>query len=312
MSEKEIDISVIIPAYNEGKNLPTLINNIFETFNKSKFNNNFEVIVVNDGSQDKTEQIVNDILKIKKKLTLINLKENVGKAYALDCGLKNSKGSIVATIDADLQYKAEDLIKMLDVIESGTDLVNGKRIKRQDIFFTKIFSKLYNLILRVLFRTQIKDFFSGIKVFKKEIYDLMGYNGLSRFVIFFSKKYNFKISEIEIEHNKRLHGNTAYSFFDRIILSLKDMFTLLICVALEKKGVYQIKQVVLVLYFLTFLSILFGKFFFNYFNFEDIFYLLTSLIALSILNIIIQSFLRSKEKKIEDSKIIIRSIKNSN
>ena len=66
MSEKEIDISVIIPAYNEGKNLPTLINNIFETFNKSKFNNNFEVIVVNDGSQDKTEQIVNDILKIKK------------------------------------------------------------------------------------------------------------------------------------------------------------------------------------------------------------------------------------------------------
>lgn len=311
MVEKKFKVSIIIPAFNEGENLPKLIENIFKTFEKSHFNN-FEVIVVNDGSTDRTERVVENILDNFKNLTLINLKENVGKAYALDHGLKNSKGTIIATIDADLQYKAQDLIRMLEVIESGADLVNGKRGERQDTYLTKTFSKIYNFILRILFRTSINDFFSGIKVFKREIYDLMGYHGLSRFVIFFSRKYNFKISEIEIEHNKRLYGNTAYSFFDRVILSMKDIFTLVVCVALENKGVYQIKQIILVFYFISFLFIFFGKIFFNHFDLNDVFYVLTSLVALSILNTVIQAFLKSKEKRIESNSIIVRSIKNSN
>ena len=81
---------------------------------------------------------------------------------------------------------------MLEVIESGADLVNGKRGERQDIYLTKTFSKIYNFILRILFRTSINDFFSGIKVFKREIYDLMGYHGLSRFVIFFQENIILK------------------------------------------------------------------------------------------------------------------------
>jgi dolichol-phosphate mannosyltransferase len=304
-------ISVVVPAYNESENLPFLVKNVYEIFNKSKFINNYEVVVVNDGSIDNTENVVKDMLSHYKNLTLINLKENVGKAYSLDSGLKISKGNIIATMDADLQYSPEDLIKMLEKIESGYDLVNGRRTKRQDIFFTKIFSNIYNLILRILFRTKIQDFFSGIKVFKKEIYSLMGYKGLSRFVIFFSKKYNFKISEINIEHKKRKHGVTAYSFFDRIILSLKDIFTLLICVALEKKGVYQIKQVFLSIYFLTFLFLILGKFVFNYFNLIDVFYLLTSFSMLSMLNLIIQSFLDSKERKNIETEVSIRSVNTS-
>ena len=93
---------------------------------------------------------------------------------------------------------------------------------------------------------------------------------------------------------------------------MKDIFTLVVCVALENKGVYQIKQIILVFYFISFLFIFFGKIFFNHFDLNDVFYVLTSLVALSILNTVIQAFLKSKEKRIEGNSIIVRSIKNSN
>ena len=311
MANEIINISIVIPAYNEGENLKKLINNIYQTFENTNYKNEYEILIINDGSTDYTETVVMSVLKNYKNLTLINLKKNVGKAYALDSGIQDARGNIIATMDADLQYKTDDLIKMLEIINQGNDLVNGRRTARKDNSITKFFSTIYNFILRFFTRIELNDFFSGIKVFRKEIYNLMDYSGLARFIIFFSKKYNFKISEISVNHFDREKGKTAYSFIDRIILCLKDVFSLIICISLSKEGVYQIKQVVLSIYFLIFLLLIVGKFVFNNFEVDYLYYTITSFFMVSILNLIIQTFLKSKEKNNLNLMNNIKSIKKN-
>ena len=296
MQKKKVNISIILPSHNEGENLQNLVKNICKAFEKSEFSNLYEIIIVNDGSTDNTEKIANDTFSKLSNLKLINLKTNVGKAYALDAGIQNSEGNIVATLDADLQYDPNDLISMTKLIYDGNDMVNGERSERKDDFITKLFSKMYNFILRSIFRLQLKDFFSGIKVFRKEIYNLMNYSGLARFILFFSKKYNFKILEIPVNHFERTAGKTSYSFVDKTILSLNDIFTLSMCIFLGKERLYQIRQTILLIYFLIFITLIFRNIFLDDFDYLYLYYSITSLFAFAILNFIIKSFLKSKEK----------------
>jgi glycosyltransferase involved in cell wall biosynthesis len=291
-----MNISIVIPAYNEAKNLEDLVKQIENSFSKSKYSHVYEIVIINDGSTDNSDEIGEKICNQFQKITFINLKENISKAYSLDTGIHYAKGKIIATMDADLQYNPKDLIKMIDLICSGYDLVNGKREKRQDNFITKFFSRIYNFFLRFTFNVKLDDFFSGIKVFKREIYDLMEFSGLSRFVIFFSKKYNYQIKEVSIEHSARKKGKTSYSFIDRVILSIKDIFTLAICIVLEKRGIYQIKQSILSIFLILTIGFIIDEIFFKSFNNYFLTFLIASFFIFTILNIIIQNFLKSKER----------------
>lgn len=307
MDNLKKEISILIPAYNESENIEELIQKIDKLFLNSQYSNLYEIILINDASNDDTEKKIKIIVSNIKNLKVINLKENVGKAYCLDLGINHSTGRIICTIDADMQYDPEDFMTMLKLIYKGSDLVNGVREKRKDNILTKFFSKIYNFILSFLFSIRLKDFFCGIKVFKREIYELMEYKGLARFVIFFSKKYKFKINEISIKHSPREKGKTSYSFFDRIILSFKDIFTLFVCIALEKKGLYQLKQIILILFFVTVLFLVSLKLFLSLSN--DYIYITFLLFFLFvILNLIVNSFLKNKEKNITDLNMNIKSI----
>ena len=306
-----MNISIVIPAYNEAKNLEDLVKQIENSFSKSKYSHVYEIIIINDGSTDNSDEIGEKICNQFQKITFINLKENISKAYSLDTGIHYAKGKIIATMDADLQYNPKDLIKMIDLICSGYDLVNGKREKRQDNFITKFFSRIYNLFLRFTFNVKLNDFFSGIKVFKREIYDLMEFSGLSRFVIFFSKKYNYQIKEVSIEHSVRKKGKTSYSFIDRVVLSIKDIFTLAICIALEKRGIYQIKQSILSIYLILAIGFIIDQIFFKTFNNYLLIFLIASFFVFIILNIIIQNFLKSKERDSFNLKKNIKTIEIS-
>ena len=296
MNDNAMNISIVIPAYNEAKNLEDLVKQIDNSFSKSKYSHVYEIVIINDGSTDNSDEIGEKICNQFQKITFINLKENISKAYSLDTGIHYAKGKIIATMDADLQYNPKDLIKMIDLIYSGYDLVNGKREKRQDNFITKFFSRIYNFFLRFIFNVKLNDFFSGIKVFKREIYDLMEFSGLSRFVIFFSKKYNYRIKEVSIEHSVRKKGKTSYSFIDRVILSVKDIFTLAICIVLEKRGIYQIKQSILSIFLILTIGFIIDEIFFKSFNNYFLTFLIASFFIFTILNIIIQNFLKSKER----------------
>ena len=311
MENEKINLSIIIPAFNEALNLEDLIFQIQNAFEISKFKKLYEIIIVNDGSTDNTEDVGKLICSKYKNITQLNLKKNISKAYSLDTGIHFSKGNIIAILDADLQYNPKDLVKMVEHINENVDMVNGRRFNRKDNLVNKFFSKQYNLILRILFRSKLYDFFCGIKVFKKEIYNLMEYSGLSRFVIFFCKKYKYNVSEINIDHSERKKGKTSYSFLDRIILALKDIFTLFVCIIFEKRGIYQIKQLILTIYFFLTSTLIVNKLFFNNSINIYLFYLIVTFFMFALLNLIIQSFLKSKEKNSFEVEENIKTIDKS-
>ncbi len=297
-------VSILIPAYNEEGNLINLLPEINDFINKKKLNYDFEIIVINDGSNDKTE---NTIIEFKKKinnLILINLKQNMGKAFALDIGIKKCNGEIIASIDADMQYNSNDFVKMIQKLDEGYDFVNGRRIIRKDNSLNTFFSLVYNLILRNLFNCKIYDFFSGIKVYKKKIYNLINLNSLPRFIIFFSIKYNYKLVEIEIEHRERKNGTSAYNFFDRIILSLQDIFVIFVCVILGQSRIYVLKQILFIIFFVTSIFFLFFSFNESQINQNILLMLITIFMIIIIFFKIISNFFEKKTEKLKTEEYI--------
>lgn len=301
-------LSIIIPAFNEAENIELLLEKINKNFENSKYFNSYEIIIVNDGSTDEIENICINLVKKNFKFQLINLKKNIGKAHAVETGILYSKGNYISIIDSDLQYNPKNLIDMLEKSEQGYSMINGYRLKRMDDKATKIFSKIYNIIINVFFKINCKDLFSGIKVFKREIYDLMEYNGLIRFVIFFSKKYRFKIIEIDVDHNSRFKGKTKYNFVQRVILFCKDVFTLFVCILMDKEKIYQLKQLILIFYFIIFCYLIFNSLLNEGIDTIKIYLVVLSFGLLAILNFITNSFLRKKDKKNINLKDNIKSL----
>ena len=308
MSNLEDKISIIIPAHNESQSIDELTLKIINSFEESEFANIYEIIIVNDGSTDNTEEIGNSICKKYNKITFVNLKKNISKAYALEVGINLCVGEIIANIDGDLQYSTGDIIKMIRMMKNeNLDVVNGCREFRQDPIIMKLLSKIYNNILKILSGLQLKDYWCGIKIYKKKIYKLMNYSGLARFIIFFSYKHDFKISEIKVDHYKREKGTTSYNFFDRIALALKDIFKLFIYIVLDKKNIYQIKKLIFIIYlFIIGFIIFLGNVSYNKF-----YYLVISLLFFALLNYMIKYFTKSKYKTVFNYKDYIKSIVKS-
>ena len=127
MENKKKEISVVIPAFNEAQNLENLTFQLQNVFEKSKYKDLYEIVIINDGSTDNSEEIGKYICNKYRNLTFLNLKENISKAYSLDTGIYFSQGKIIATMDADLQYKPQDLVRMIDLIYLNKDIVNGKQ-----------------------------------------------------------------------------------------------------------------------------------------------------------------------------------------
>lgn len=144
-----INISVLLPAFNEAKNLKKLIPSIFKNLKKNKKINSFEIIVINDSSTDGTENLIKNLNKKNKYIKSINLKKNIGKAYAIDYGIKYSrkKYSWICIVDADNQYKSIYLNKIINFIKKDTFFVNTKREDRKSNFIENFGSKFLNKII---------------------------------------------------------------------------------------------------------------------------------------------------------------------
>ena len=303
------NISVLIPSFNEDANLLKLIPKVNEAILEIEKKEDFEIIVINDGSWDKTEEKVKSLKKNTPNLKLINLKQNMGKAYALDVGIKKSEGKIIASIDADMQYEPKDFLHMIKKINEGYDFVNGRRSIRKDTTVISFFSFLYNFILRKIFRCQIFDFFSGIKVYKKKIYDLINLNSLPRFIIFFSIKYKYKLIEIDINHRNREFGKSKYNLFNRIILCLQDIFVIFICVILGQGRIYVLKQLSFIIFFIISIVALFLSFNFDSLSEQLVINIFIVFLSLFVFFKIIENFFDKKTENLNEDNYI-KSIDN--
>jgi len=229
--EKNKRLSIVVPAYNEEQSLPILVDRLVQTFEENRLIG--EIIIVDDGSVDKTGKIAEELCTKHGYVRVFHHKRRMEKTAALHTGFENASGDILVMIDADLQYAPEDLPKLLSKIQKGYDVVNGWRKHRKDSFLKKTPSSIYNFISRVSFGMKIHDFNSGFKALKREVLeDLNLRKGQHRFLLNIAHHKGYRVGEVEIQHFPRKQGKTKFGssrmfwgFFDLISLRLQLAFT---------------------------------------------------------------------------------------
>ncbi|MCD4759557.1 glycosyltransferase family 2 protein [archaeon] len=217
-----VEISIIIPSYNEEKNILILHKEITKTLSKLK--KSYEIIFINDGSTDKSEEILNNIKDNNTKV--IHFRKNFGQTAAIDAGFKASKGKVIITMDGDLQNDPKDIPKLLNSIEKGYDIIAGWREKRKDSFKIRSISKVAKILRKILLNDKLQDSGCTMRAYKKEcIKDLNLYGEMHRFIHVILRAKGFKIAQIKVNHRKRKFGKTKYNA-TRGLKGLLDMILL--------------------------------------------------------------------------------------
>ncbi|MEM4245386.1 MAG: glycosyltransferase family 2 protein [Candidatus Nanoarchaeia archaeon] len=215
-----MDISIVIPVYNEERNVRILYDEIKKTMDH--LGKKYEVIFVDDGSTDNT---FNELTKLNAKV--IKFRKNFGQTAALAAGFDHAKGNVIITMDGDLQNDPKDIPLLLTKINEGYDVVSGWRWKRHDTFTKKLASKIANKMRRVLINERIHDSGCSLKAYKKECFhdiDLMG--EMHRYLPAILGWKGFKIGEVKVSHRPRSYGKTKYGG-GRIVKGFLDLLNVL-------------------------------------------------------------------------------------
>ena len=222
-----MDLSIVIPLYNESESIVELNSSINNVLSNSKIN--YEIIYIDDGSKDNSWDKILEISTNNSKIQGYKFLKNYGKSMALSAGFSSAKGNIVITMDADLQDDPNEIIPLYNLIyENDFDLVSGWKKKRYDsIIFKNIPSKLFNWAARNASGIKLNDFNCGIKSYKKSVIkEIELTDGMHRYIPVLAKSCGFnKISEKIVKHHPRKHGKTKYGA-DRFIKGFLDLLTL--------------------------------------------------------------------------------------
>ncbi|MBU79030.1 MAG: glycosyltransferase [Flavobacteriales bacterium] len=222
-----MDLSIIIPLYNEKESLIELNDRIHVNFENTKYT--FEVIYVDDGSSDDSWETICDLARKYDNIKGISFAKNYGKSQALNAGFKHAKGNLIATLDADLQDSPDELVPMIEMLKKEKlDIVSGwKKIRYDNLFLKNIPSKLFNFSARAISGIKLHDFNCGIKVYKKNVIKSINVIGeMHRYIPFLASQAGFKkISEKEVKHQKRKHGVTKFGS-ERFVNGFLDLLTL--------------------------------------------------------------------------------------
>jgi glycosyltransferase involved in cell wall biosynthesis len=221
-TEENRDLTIVIPVYNEAKNLPELqreVTNACQNLKKS-----YEILFVDDGSRDDSLSVLKQLVKKDPRIRIIQLRKNFGQTAALTAGFDHARGNIIITLDADLQNDPQDFGILIGKIEEGYDLVNGWRVKRKDKFVTRrLPSLLANWLISKMTRVKLHDYGCTLKAFRREIMKhIKLYGELHRFIPAIASNAGVSIAEVKVNHRKRRHGKSKYSVwrFPKVILDL--------------------------------------------------------------------------------------------
>lgn len=222
-----MDLSIIVPLYNEKESLPELTSWIDQVMKKEGFA--YELIMVDDGSTDGSWKTIEDLSKTNPCIKGIQFRRNYGKSAALFCGFERAEGEYVATMDADLQDSPEELPEMIRMIrEEGYDLVSGWKQNRQDNKLTKnLPSKLYNATARKITGIKLHDMNCGIKCYRKEVVkSIEVYGEMHRYIPYLAKNAGYdRIGEKPVHHQKRKFGKSKFGM-DRFVNGFLDLMSL--------------------------------------------------------------------------------------
>jgi glycosyltransferase involved in cell wall biosynthesis len=208
-SPRPQSISLIVPALNEAENLVETIPQAIAVLEGMDVE--YEVIVVDDGSTDDTPRVMHKLRAAHPHLRSVRLRRNAGKAAAMSIGFDLAEGDILVTMDADGQDEPHAIPVLVAKLDDGFDLVTGRRATRQDKFLKRHTSQLYNATTSWVSGVPGRDFNSGLKVLRREVAESIDlYGELHRYVPVLASWSGFSVTEVEVEHHARLHGQTKY------------------------------------------------------------------------------------------------------
>lgn len=220
-----LQISVIIPVFNEEESLPELSNWISRVMEEHGFS--YEIIFVNDGSTDGSWQMITKLSQINPNLKGISFTRNYGKSAALDMGFSKAKGKVVITMDADLQDSPEEIPGLYDmIVKDGFEIVSGWKMKRYDPITKTIPSRFFNFITRMISGIHLHDFNCGLKAYdQKVVKNIHIYGEMHRYIPLIAKWSGFsKIGEKVVEHRARKYGETKFGI-ERFLNGFLDLIS---------------------------------------------------------------------------------------
>lgn len=220
-----MNISVIVPLYNEEESLPELEAWIRRVMNENGFT--YEIVMVDDGSKDKSWQVVEKLSRMNPNIRGIKFRRNYGKSAALNVGFEAAKGDVVITMDADLQDSPDEIPELYRmIVEDGYDLVSGWKKKRHDPLSKTIPSKVYNGVSRWVAGTKLHDMNCGLKSYRNEVIKSVEvYGEMHRYIPLLAKWAGFtNIGEKVVQHRARQYGVTKFGL-ERFITGFLDLMS---------------------------------------------------------------------------------------
>ena len=233
-----MNLSLVIPVYNEQDNLPLLfdaINNALASLNQS-----WEVILVDDGSQDKSLSVLNEYAKKDPQhIRVISFRRNFGQTAAIAAGLDYATGETIVLLDADMQNDPADIPVMLAKLDEGYDLVSGWRKSRKDNALTRnLPSMIANRIISRVTGVHLHDYGCTLKAYRRDVLEgFRLYGEMHRFIPVYANSVGAKITEMAVNHHPRKHGKTKYGL-ERTAKVILDLFTVKFLVSYSAKPIY--------------------------------------------------------------------------
>lgn len=233
-----MDISVIIPLYNEDESLPELTSWIERVMEANRFT--YEIIMVDDGSNDNSWQIIETLARKNPSIHAIKFRRNYGKSAALHSGFQIAKGDVVITMDADMQDSPDEIPELYKmVMQEDYDLVSGWKKKRYDPISKTIPTKIYNATARKFSGLKLHDFNCGLKAYKnKVIKNIEVYGEMHRYIPILAKQAGFsRIGEKVVQHRARKYGVTKFGL-NRFINGFLDLLSITFITRFAKKPMH--------------------------------------------------------------------------
>lgn len=226
-------ISIVIPLFNEELSLQLLYERICSVFKED-----VELIFIDDGSTDGSLQVLEKISSRDNRVKIISFRRNFGKSAALSAGFKKACGDIIVTMDADLQDQPEEVLKLIDKLQEGYDLVIGWKYPRLDPITKKLPSKVINNLTSFFTGLKIHDMNSGLKVMRKEVVEEVPlYGELHRYMPHLAHMKGFKVTEMKVKHMERKFGKSKFGA-KRFLSGIFDLLTIIFLGKFGKKPLH--------------------------------------------------------------------------
>lgn len=233
-----LNISVIVPLFNEEESLPELLAWIARVMDANGFT--YEVMMIDDGSKDRSWEVVQELAQSNPHIKGISFQRNYGKSAALNVGFEKAKGDVVITMDADLQDSPDEIPELYNMIIQGDfDLVSGWKKDRHDPISKTIPTKIYNSVTRSMTKIKLHDMNCGLKAYKnKVVKSVEVYGEMHRYIPVLAKQAGFsKIGEKVVQHQARKYGYTKFGL-DRFYKGFLDLFSVLFITKFAKRPMH--------------------------------------------------------------------------